>query len=213
MGRIDYSSYSTLGLSFVPSFHLFDKNSNELKSVQTNLSLEDLWDFINWFPSIALPVWSVYHKHKEFLNNHLSKSSLSPIVSEPKLSYVLDDIRSFYCLSDDLTSYRTLSAQAISISNHAYFFVEQGIISAYGYDYILNIMNEQKDIFENQIFPVESSVFGNIEGNLGNIGDGKAIILFANLPSGIAGYFDPFNEYSQSFLDGQGLSAIKSFED
>ncbi len=212
VGRIDYSTYSTLGLSFVPSFHLFDRNSNELKSVQTNLSLKELWDFVNWYPSTTSPVWSIYHKHKEFLNNHLSKSSLTPFVSPSTLSYVLDDIRSFYCLANDLTSYRTLSAQAVSISDHAYFFVEQGIISAYGYDFILNVMDEQKEIFENQIYPVEYSVFGNIEGNLGNIGDGKVIILFANLPSGIAGYFDPFNEYSQSFLDSQGLSIYKSNE-
>ncbi|MHA1667754.1 MAG: hypothetical protein ACTSUR_03770 [Candidatus Heimdallarchaeaceae archaeon] len=93
----------------------------------------------------------------------------------------------------------------MNISSNAYYFVETGIITAYALEYTQNFISSELEKFENKIYSIETAIFGDIAGNLGNIGNGKIIILYANLPSGWAGYFDPSNEYSQVYLDSISL--------
>ncbi|MHA1303255.1 MAG: hypothetical protein ACTSPI_06095, partial [Candidatus Heimdallarchaeaceae archaeon] len=62
------------------------------------------------------------------------------------------------------------------------------------------------------IWPVEYDLYGDMSGNLGNIGDGRLIVLHANLGPDIGGYFWGINEYTQAELDASGLSDYKSNE-
>ncbi|MCG3222454.1 MAG: hypothetical protein H7641_13825, partial [Candidatus Heimdallarchaeota archaeon] len=153
----------------------------------------------------------IYFRHKEILSNKISTSSI-PLIIPSHLSYSDGDIESFYILNNNLDDYTSLSAELISQSTHAYFFVQTNIISAFGRETINGVIASEKDIFENKIFFNETDVFGSLEGSLGTIGDGKTIVLFANLPSGIAGYFDPMNEYTQDYLNNNGMSDYKSNE-
>ena len=135
----------------------------------------------------------IYSKHKEILTHKLPTSSCNPVSLSYHLSYSDGDIESFYILNGDLTGYTTLSAELISQTTHAYFFVQINLISAFGRETITNVVTSEKNIFENKIYFNETEIFGSVEGSLGTIGDGKTIVLLANLPSGIAGYFDPMN--------------------
>ena len=153
----------------------------------------------------------IYSIQKEKLIHIINPSNL-PVSSPTHLSYSDGDIESFYILDDSLSDYTTISAELISQNSHAYFFVQTNIISAFGRETINNVVASEKDIFENRIYFNETEVFGSVEGSLGTIGDGKTIVLFANLPSGIAGYFDPMNEYTQEYLNDNGMSDYKSNE-
>lgn len=201
VGSINYSNYSKLGLSYVPSFHLFNSSGSELDSIQNYLSYDALLSFLGFdLFSINNAGSQVYHNHKDQLNLLLeTDNTLITHNSFTLNSYTVGDNRNFYCL-DTSTTYRTLSAQVVNTSSHAYFFVEQGIINALGIDIVRDRISLEVSLFEENIYPVEVSVFGDIEGSLGNIGDGKVIVLYASLPSGWAGYFDPYNEYSQSSI-------------
>ena len=153
----------------------------------------------------------IYSKHKELLSSKISSSNL-PVSFSSHLSFSDGDIESFYILTNDLSDYTSINAELISQSSHAYFFVQTNLISAFGRETITNVVSSENDIFENKIFFNETEVFGSVEGSLGTIGDGKTIVLLANLPSGIAGYFDPMNEYSQDYLNNNGMSDYKSNE-
>ena len=152
----------------------------------------------------------IYSIHKEKLAIKTSVSSYQ-IPSSSQFSYLDGVIESFFVLKN-FSEYTNITAELITQSNHAYFFVQANLISAFGRETILNVVSSEKNNFENKIYFNETDIFGSIEGNLGNIGDGKIIVLFANLPSGIAGYFDPNNEYTQDYLNSIGLNDSKSNE-
>jgi len=201
VGSINTSNLSKLGLTYVPAFYLFDSSGSEIDSIQNFVSNDALLDFLGF---ISLPLKGlgseIYHTHKKQINS-LQETDYS-LISQSHLfidSYIIGDSRNFYCL-DTSTTYRTLFAQVVNVSSHAYFFVEQGIITALGLEMVRDRISSEVTLFENNIHPVESAVFGDIEGLLGNIGDGKIIVLYASLPSGWAGYFDPYNEYSQESI-------------
>ncbi len=201
VGSISYSNYYKLGLSYIPSFHLFNSSGSEIDRIQNFVSYDSLLSFLGFNPLPSKNLASdVYHSHKNQIN--INQKSGQVLISQNSFSvdsYLIGDTRNFYCL-DTPTTYRTLSAQAVNISSHAYFFVEQGIITALGLGIVQNKISSEVSLFTENIYPVETSFFGDTNGSLGNIGDGKIIILYASLPSGWAGYFDPYNEYSQSSI-------------
>lgn len=160
---------------------------------------------------------SIYELHKGIVQKNVK---IKQEYNKPKktenlkttLSYRINDSENFYILNSDLTSYTTIITECIEESNNAYFFVQSSIISIFGRESIDQTINTEKNIFENQIIYNETNIFGNLEGTMGNIGDGKVIVLLANLPSGVAGYFDPMNEYTQEYLNDNGMSEYKTNE-
>ena len=166
--------------------------------------------------------YDVYSKHKSVLIKTFKEKKLNQVNNKQKenkehikgikSSYIVGDTKTFFVIDDTFTNYIGVVSECISISSHAYFFVQRSIINAYGRESIEEQILIEKNLFENQIYSNEIRVFGNIEGVLGNIGDGKVVIFFANLPSGVAGYFDPMNEYNQTYLDDNGMSDYKTNE-
>jgi len=202
VGSINSANYSSLDLFSIPSFHLFNSTSHEIKTAQHSMSFGSLVDFVGY----TLPPYfnlggKIYHEHKSTLPTYSPFSSDFLFRIFTSNTYSLGDTRNFYCLSTG-TTYRTLSAQVVNITDHAYFFTESAIITSLGLGNVVERISSDVERFDSDIYSIETTVFGSVEGSFGNIGDGKVIVLYAVLPTGWAGYFDPYNEYPQEVLDG-----------
>ena len=199
---------SLIYLSIIPFVVLVSSHSFQNTDIISTPSVTDEFSQVIEPEEIFV---DIYSNHKKILSSKISASSI-PVSQSSHLSYSDGDIESFHILDNSLSDYTSINAELISQSPHAYFFVQTNLISAFGRETIDSVVASEKDIFENKIFFNETDVFGSVEGSLGTIGDGKTIVLFANLPSGIAGYFDPMNEYTQDYLNNNGMSDYKSNE-
>ncbi|MHA1867626.1 MAG: hypothetical protein ACTSVB_04840 [Candidatus Heimdallarchaeaceae archaeon] len=151
---------------------------------------------------------------KEIIENtkHISRHEVKATKTYTS-SFSVGDTKNFYVdEGGDTISFRIAEAQVIAVSDHAYYFVEVDMINEYGKNSVNNLITSEKSIFESKIYPIEHNFFGDMEGNLGNIGDGRLIILHTYLPSDYAGYFWGINEHTQEELDAQGYSYLKSNE-
>ncbi len=142
-------------------------------------------------------------------DNKIKNSDNKP--SPPELKRELLPIDEFYVGNDDFSGYYNTTAELIFESANAYFYVETDVIVDRGLSHVENRVNALQDTFETSIYGNVTTYFGNIEGQLGNIGDGKLLILMCFL-SNAAGYFAAENEYSQAYLDSHGMSEYKSNE-
>ncbi|MHA1414687.1 MAG: hypothetical protein ACTSRR_00325 [Candidatus Heimdallarchaeaceae archaeon] len=192
-------------------FAVSSYTSNTEKEINTETKAEA----VNYFQDSPKNEIVLTHSvPKEIIENtkHISRSEVKKTTNY-SLSFNVGDSKSFYVEEGGNTiSFRIAEAEVVAISEHAYYFVEIDMINEYGVNTVNNLITSEKSIFESKIYPVEYDFFGDMEGNLGNIGDGRLIILHAYLPSNYAGYFWGINEHTQEELDAQGYSYLKSNE-
>ena len=199
---------------FFMSNSLFE-NSNYYYSTEdiTDEMLEE--SVTNYFQDSSQNELVLTHSvPKEIIENtkHISRHEVKATKTYTS-SFSVGDTKNFYVdEGGDTISFRIAEAQVIAVSDHAYYFVEVDMINEYGKNSVNNLITSEKSIFESKIYPIEHNFFGDMEGNLGNIGDGRLIILHTYLPSDYAGYFWGINEHTQEELDAQGYSYLKSNE-
>lgn len=120
----------------------------------------------------------------------------------PKESVVQDNVGdqvSFWIIDSFATypySYTQVTATLLAIGTHSYVYVTNSIINDYGSAYADSLAEDWKTEFDTRIYPNNTAYFGDPSGVLGDIdGDPHVTILLCELDGGVAGYFDPTNEY------------------
>ncbi|MCL4466612.1 MAG: immune inhibitor A [Chloroflexi bacterium] len=94
---------------------------------------------------------------------------------------------SFWVQQSSPAAYRSARATLVTISPHAYFYVEEGVdVPATG-------LAQSVNDFENRALPVVGSYFGLLD-RPGPDGDGRVAVLICRLP-GLDGYHSGFDEF------------------
>jgi hypothetical protein len=103
----------------------------------------------------------------------------------------------------DQFSRTSLSATLRSISDHAYFYVENQYwdsLNSNGKIILSNNLGNLVREFENNIYPKETQVWGS-EPNPGIDNDPKITVVLEDLISGNGGYFDTSNEHPKEIVN------------
>ena len=96
----------------------------------------------------------------------------------------------------DLQSRNSITATLKSVTEHAYFYVEDNYwnsASSTMQDQIINQINTLASEFNLRIYPTETQFFGAIR----DAGDGKVTVLLSPLVQEAGGYYDTANEYTK----------------
>jgi hypothetical protein len=99
----------------------------------------------------------------------------------------------------DFRSRTQVSATLRSISNRAYFYVEDGYWDSIGSasrNQLLSWITSLSQEFDNRIYPLETQLFGS-EPNPGVDNDSRITILLTTLIENAGGYFDTANGYKK----------------
>ena len=140
-------------------------------------------------------------KHK-LLMNGLDETQTQPIVKQTVKQDVLDDEIEFWIIESFLVSeyhYVQRTATMLAIGDHCYVYVLNSLMTSQGPASATLKAEDWRNEFETKIYPNNLLYFGNPDGNLEDIdGDSHVTILLASLDAGVAGYFDPNNEYLDS---------------
>jgi hypothetical protein len=143
----------------------------------------------------------------QILKLQRQSESLDPVIDQSEIKQTvleddLDDVRSFWIIDSFLDfpyNYIQVSAKMLAIGTNCYVYVINSEISSHGESNARTRAENWRDEFENKIYPNDLLYFGNPDGYLGDIdGDSHLTILLADLDGGVAGYFDPNNEYAGS---------------
>jgi hypothetical protein len=108
--------------------------------------------------------------------------------TSPVKFYAEGDLRDFNVSNSDNNFNFTITARLEKVTEHAYFWIEDGI----SFDKV--DLNDLASEFENQIYPTNQEFFGS-EWSPGIDGDGHIYILYASgLGNTVAGYYSSADE-------------------
>jgi len=124
----------------------------------------------------------------EITHRLLNTDNISPTVNPPSPPYDIGAQETFWAGNNDDENF-TVQATLRYITDHAYFWIEDGV------RYHQRDLIKLADTFENSIYPTNRAFFGS-EWTPGVDGDPHIYILYAHgLGKGIAGYFSSADEY------------------
>lgn len=130
------------------------------------------------------------------------KDGIPNTLEAPAPQYNLGDQKEFWLSNTDTNAYFPVQANLQYITDHAYFWIEEGV------RYRVSELAALAETFENQIYPTNREFFGS-EWTPGVDGDPHIYILYArNVGSGIAGYFssnDSYNPMIQEYSNGHEM--------
>jgi hypothetical protein len=130
------------------------------------------------------------------------KENIPVALEEPAPLYRPGDQKEFWISNNDTNAYLPVDANLQYITDHAYFWIEDGV------RYSESELASLAEAFENQIYPNNREFFGS-EWTPGVDGDPHIYILYArNVGSGIAGYFssnDSYNPRIQEYSNGHEM--------
>jgi hypothetical protein len=128
----------------------------------------------------------------------------------PGKSYQVGDREQFWVLNSDTTEYRQINVTLLYVTEHSYFWAEDGTEAN------LNDVRALMDTFEGNIYPTDREFFGS-ESPPGVDSDPHIFVIYANgLGSGVAGYFyssDTFNPLIKEHSNGHESFVIHSTQD
>jgi hypothetical protein len=111
-------------------------------------------------------------------------------VPPPEQSSQVGDTQSFWVSNTDTNENFQINATLQYVSDHVYFWVENGVL------FSRNDLQDLVETFDDKIFPTNREFFGS-EWTPGVDGDPRLYILYAgNLGSNLAGYFSTADEYN-----------------
>ncbi len=132
-----------------------------------------------------------------------------PTTVESK-AYNLGDAEKFWVMNSDTQEHRQMDATLRYVTDHTYFWVENGT------DVNENDMKALMDTFEKEIYPKDREFFGS-EWAPGVDGDPHIFVLYANdIGSNIAGYYnssDQFNPIVKKYSNGHESFVIGTTQD
>ncbi len=130
------------------------------------------------------------------------KENIPVALEKPAPLYRPGDQKEFWISNNDTNAYLPVDANLQYITDHAYFWIEDGV------RYSESELASLAETFENQIYPNNREFFGS-EWTPGVDGDPHIYILYArNVGSGIAGYFssnDSYNPRIQEYSNGHEM--------
>ncbi len=125
------------------------------------------------------------------------------VPAREKVAYALGDTRDFYVLDITNDEYSQVEARLAYITDHLYFWVQEGI------EYDQDDLALLCDTFEEQIYPLNREFFGS-EDTPGIDNDEHLYILYSDQMGGAAGYFssgdanpqeiDPYSNEAEIFM-------------
>ncbi|MGW8251758.1 MAG: hypothetical protein ACWGO1_14025, partial [Anaerolineales bacterium] len=135
------------------------------------------------------------------------KQDISPTLEPPAVPPQVGDQKDFWITNNDTNNYFQTSATLQHATEHAYFWIEDGV------RFRENELVSLGDVFENQIYPTNREFFGS-EWTPGVDGDPHIYILYArDLGSSIVGYFssnDSYNPLVQEYSNGHEMFVINA---
>jgi hypothetical protein len=130
------------------------------------------------------------------------KTGISPTLEPPTVPPQVGDQESFWVSDTDTNENFQVQATLQYITDHSYFWIEDGV------DYNQGQLRRLAEAFESKIYPTDREFFGS-EWSPGVDGDIHLYILYARgLGSNIAGYFssvDSLNPAIQEFSNGHEM--------
>ncbi len=121
---------------------------------------------------------------------------------KPESELEVGDIVVFRTIIDFSSSpylYANMEARLLAIGEHCYIFIEEARVLQDGSTTTTLKAEKWQNEFDNQIYPANVQYFGHPDGYLGDIdGDPKVTVLLRNIGYGIAGYFNPIHEFSET---------------
>ena len=138
-------------------------------------------------------------------NENYTSSSSSPFLDTPRRSISKQAIpekegslQSFYAITEPLgqlssqSSERVLeTAKLVKVSENLYIYIREDYADFFSSEELTYL----SDQFENAIFPIATSIFGDTDGTLGDVDNDPHITLYlTQLPGG--GYYSPRNEFT-----------------
>jgi len=120
----------------------------------------------------------------------LGKCNVAATLTAPVTPPHINDVRTFWVSNEDTNENRQVSATLRGITDHVYFWVEDGV----QYDPVQ--LKTLTDTFESKIYPTTRAFFGS-EWTPGVDSDSHIYILYATgLGGAIAGYYASVDEYN-----------------
>jgi hypothetical protein len=130
------------------------------------------------------------------------KQDVPASLEAPAFSFQTGDDKSFWVSNTDTNDYYQVDASLRYITDHAYFWIEDGV------SYREAELADLAEAFENTIYPTNREFFGS-EWTPGVDGDPHIYILYTSgVGSGIAGYFssnDSYNPEIQEYSNGHDM--------
>ena len=130
------------------------------------------------------------------------KQDVPPTLEAPAFPSQVGDAKSFWVSDTDTNDYFQVQASLRFATEHAYFWIEDGV------NYRENELAALAEAFENQIYPTNREFFGS-EWTPGVDGDPHIYILYTSgIGGGIAGYFssnDSYNPEIQEYSNGHDM--------
>jgi len=118
------------------------------------------------------------------------KAAIPETLPGPPAPLEVGNSQQFYVTNVDTHEKRQVDATLRHVTDHAYFWIEDGV------SYNNRALQELMDSFENQIYPTDREFFGS-EWTPGVDNDPHLYILYASdLGAGLAGYYSSSDEYS-----------------
>ncbi|MHA1399930.1 MAG: hypothetical protein ACTSQE_06260 [Candidatus Heimdallarchaeaceae archaeon] len=143
-------------------------------------------------PTQILKAERLYNQQESQSDNNI------PVKMNVKADTV-GDVKDFWTIESFSSypyNYIQITATLLAVGDNSYVYVANSIISSEGEANARAKAEDYRDEFDNNIYPSDTLYFGNPSGYLGDIdGDPKVTILLLSLDGGVAGYFDPINEY------------------
>jgi immune inhibitor A len=135
------------------------------------------------------------------------KQNISPTLEPPAFPQQVGDQKNFWVTNNDTNNYFQVPATLWYTTEHAYFWIEDGI------RYQESELVSLGEVFEDQIYPTNREFFGS-EWTPGVDGDPHIYILYARgLGNNIVGYFssnDSYNPLVQEYSNGHEMFVINA---
>ena len=145
-----------------------------------------LTDTLVTLDNTIVPVNDLADLAKRFLGIKDIPATVAP----PAQPYRIGDTQSFWVGNTDTNENFRVDTTLQYITNHVYFWIEDGVL--FNQDDLKNLV----DTFENKIYPTDREFFGS-EWTPGVDDDPHLYIVYAgNLGSNLAGYFSSADEYN-----------------
>jgi hypothetical protein len=135
------------------------------------------------------------------------KQGVPTALDAPAFPFQNGDAQSFWVSNTDTNDYFQVQASLRYVTEHAYFWIEDGV------DYREDELAALAEAFESKIYPTNREFFGS-EWTPGVDGDPHIYILYTSgVGGGIAGYFssnDSYNPEIQEYSNGHDMFVFNS---
>ncbi len=135
------------------------------------------------------------------------KTDISPTLDPPLVPPAVGDQETFWVTNTDTNENFQVSATLSYITDHAYFWIEEGV------EYEAKDLQDLAETFEQQIYPTNRAFFGS-EWSPGVDGDEHLYILYARgLRGNTVGYFssqDSLNPLIQEYSNGHEMFVLNA---